>query len=488
MNDATLVQRAARSAWVGASPGLVSAVAEWQQTFGHERERLGERAVELARPGAVDPRRVAQHATAAALSRVVRVTTGLPGALASGELLREPGRWAERAAVEAFVDQLALSGPAGAEMARLVTDAGALFPEVLRDELERRDIRTPRLRPAEVEGIARRAVGDVRVTGRLPVVSSPASQAHVGELDDGTPVLVRVRRPGVTRALRTDTTLTAALASGLVQMVPEMGGLHPIGFVQLIVRQVLEATDLRFEALDLVELGIVAEELGVEQLVVARPLPGRAAERAVLTELIEGTMLPAGVDRLADPAGALAALASVTLESALVDGIFWADPAPEHLIALPDGRLGVLRVAVLGRLTPELRAAGILLLKSIVTGDAEGQVRAMALAGALPTDVDPALVAAELSASPLLDPMQLLLGGQDALLAALREVVRIMLAHRMRPPVEVGLLLRTVFALGRLSDVLLPQGGGLAAALVPMLPRLPDLLARAEAAVADVDL
>jgi hypothetical protein len=59
--------------------------------------------------------------------------------------------------------------------------------------------------------------------------------------------------------------------------------------------------------------------------------------------------------------------------------------------------------------------------------------------------------------------------------------VRLLLLHRLRPPLEVVLLLRTVFALGALSDRLAPGGGGLAMALFPLVARLPDLLASAEA-------
>ena len=46
--------------------------------------------------------------------------------------------------------------------------------------------------------------------------------------------------------------------------------------------------------------------------------------------------------------------------------------------------------------------------------------------------------------------------------------------------------LRTVFALGELVDRLDPDGGaGLIAALMPLIPRLPEIINNAEAAVTD---
>jgi hypothetical protein len=62
--------------------------------------------------------------------------------------------------------------------------------------------------------------------------------------------------------------------------------------------------------------------------------------------------------------------------------------------------------------------------------------------------------------------------------------VSIMLAHKLQPPVEVIVMLRTVFALGQLLGRLDPSGTtGLTAALMPLLPRLPEILAAAEDAI-----
>jgi hypothetical protein len=110
----------------------------------------------------------------------------------------------------------------------------------------------------------------------------------------------------------------------------------------------------------------------------------------------------------------------------------------------------------------------------------------MRIAGALTPDVDTDALLADLQASPLLDPSAILFGGQTALVDALNTTVSIMLAHKLQPPVEVILMLRTVFALGQLLPRLDPSGTtGLTAALMPLLPRLPDILAAAEDAIGD---
>lgn len=486
-----LPARAAASAWVGEVDGLADAVADWDRAFAHQLARVPQQAVELAQPGPVDPRRIARHVGAATVSRVVRTTTRLPNLVLTGAPLRDPQGWAQRAAVEAFVDQLALGGAASAEQARLLRNAGALFPEVLRKELAGRDIRPVDVSHADVERIAARALGNLTIERGRPITATPVSSLHRAHTSTDDPVAVRIRRPGVSRDLRADSALSAGLARGLEQLVPSLGAMPAVDFVQLTLRQTLEECDLRFEALGLLELGLALERSGNEALVVARPRPDGVSERAVVIEDLGGVALRTwrrqggGTRAVPDAVGVLQGVAAITIESALVTGTFWADPAPEHLVVLDDGRVALVGAAVVGRLSPQLRLAGITVLKSLVSGDSAGIVEAMRIAGALPDDLDPDAVIAALDASEQLDPMKMLMGGEAGLLGGIREAVQIMVGQRLKPPLEVTLLLRSVFALGALAGELDPDGaGGLAAALLPLLPKLPDLIAEAEATIA----
>lgn len=488
----SLAARAARSAWASAEPHLAEAVADLDREVGTDQRLLDERAIALANvpPGAVDPVRLARHAAAAAVSRAIRTTISLPSALASGRPFTDPQGWAQQSAIEAFVDQLALGGPPSAELARLIAGAGALFPEALRRELAKRHIRPLAVEAPAVQQILDRAFrpgepgGGLQLIGSRPFAATPVSQVHVAATAEGREVGVRVRRPRIQRDLDTDNRLAAGAAAALARIMPDVGHMGPAGFVQLVMRQTLESTDLRFEARNLVELGLVAEQLGIEAIVVPRPIPGYIDERALATELLDGVALDRYGKAVPDPAGALLALAGLTLEASLVHGVFWADPSPEHLVVLPDGRLGLVGVANLGRLTPELRLAGVTLLKSVLTGEPEGQLEAMRIAGAVTPDVDEEAVVEALRNAEALDPSKILFGGESGFSDALNTVVGIMLAHKLAPPVEVTLLLRTVFAVGTLADAFDPSGEtGIVAALMPLLPRLPEIIAAAEAAV-----
>jgi hypothetical protein len=327
------------------------------------------------------------------------------------------------------------------------------------------------------------------------------SDVRAGVDREGRDLLVRVRRPRVRRDLINDSRLAAG-AAGALQRATEVAarggpgsgaagaavgaaglGMGPVGFVQLVLRQNLESTDLRFDALDLVELGIVLERGGHDGMVVARPVTGGIDARALAVGAVRGTPL-GGPTAVADPAAATRALVAVTLESAIVDGVFWADPAVEHLLVTDEGQLVLVGVGTLGRFTPELRLAGVRFLKAVLTGDFEGMVDGLRIAGAVPADIDVAALLADLRGSDRLDPAKILFGGEGAFTDALSATVGILLRNRLAPPVEVILLLRTVYALGELLHRVDPGGGGgLTAALLPLLPRLPEIIAAAESAV-----
>jgi ubiquinone biosynthesis protein len=483
----TFVQRVADSTWAGADARLVDAITETHVEVGPDQRGLADRAVLLAQPGLVEPRRLLRHATAASVSRALRLATGLPAAVSSRRPLNDPAGWARDVIVEAFVDQLALGGPASAELARQIANGGELFPPIVRAELARREIRAVDLLPETAQMVVAGALTPTNGHGRgrapavhlvrpTPVTGTPVSSLYPAISDDDA-VAVRVLRPRIAQDLVSDSRLAAGAAAVLERAAPDAGGLGPRSFVRLVLRQNLEAVDLRFEALNLVELGLILEELDRPGIVVARPRAGLITPTALGIDPLGGTPLRARAKPALDGAAVVAALVGVTIESAITHGVFWADPAPEHLLVQPDGRLALVGVGTVGRFTPELRRAGARMIKGVLTGDFGGMVEGLRAVGAIGPDADVDGLLADLAADDRIDPRRILFGGEHALLEAIRALVGIMLAHRLEPPVEVILLLRTLFATGRLVATVAPDGPGLKGALMGLLPRLPTLLA-----------
>ena len=469
-----LADRVGASAWAAAEPELAAAVAQWEREVDDERATLEEHATRQARPGPLPLLRSAKYYASLQLAQANWVLRQLPRDVADGvRPLREPGAWLKDSAVRVLRDQLALLGPSGAEVARIIDESEGIVPATLVEEVRRRPVVVSPVPAAGVRGVVRRSFGDA-VTGveARPLAYTPMSQIH-GALADGRRVMVRVRRPGVDRALHDDVRITATLTGLLEWAVPALREPHPLGFVELAARQMIEEADLRNEALNAVELGLVAEDLGIVGLQVPRPVPGLVTSRAVVFERVDGRpFAEAAQDVDAEKAGA--ALVGITLESGLAHGVFHADLRPEHLAVRDDGGLVVWGCGTLGRFDRDTRRGALNYLVAVLSGDFEGQVAAMRLTGAVGPGVDVDALVADLARSEVLQPMAMLSGGEQSVLTGLRAAVALLLKHNLRPPMSVVLFVRNLFALRALLARMSP-GADLLAALMPLMQRLPQL-------------
>ena len=109
-------------------------------------------------------------------------------------------------------------------------------------------------------------------------------------------------------------------------------------------------------------------------------------------------------------------------------------------------------------------------------GDAQGARRHQER---LAADVDIPALAKDLAANEALQPMQMMSGGQEAVVIGLKEAVGLLLRHRLRPPLEVTLFVRNVFALNAFIRQFAP-GTNLMMAMMPLVQKLPQMAAELE--------
>lgn len=477
----SLAARLAASDWGSVEPALAGAVEGWERDIEQERASVDDHAARLARPGPLPVVRTTWQYGAFQLSRAGWAMRHLPRDIVARRMLRDPAAWAKQSVAHVLRDQLALLGPAGAEVARIIDESEGLAPGFLVDEVRRRPITVPPLDGRAVRRIVERAFGaSVASVEAGALAHSPMSQLHRGVLADGRRVVVRVRRPGVDLAMRADARITATLAGGLERLVPALREPHPLGFVELATRQMLEEADLRNEALNTVALALAVEKLGITGVEVPRPIPGHAVPRAIVFEAIDGRPFATAAREL-DAEKAALALVGITVEAALVEGVFHADLRPEHIGVLDDGRLALWGCGTLGCFTAETRRGALKYLAAVLTGDFEGQVEAMRISGAVPDGADVSGLVADLASAPALQPMAMLAGGQETALAGMRQAVVLLMRHQLRPPIEVVLFVRSLFGLRTLLTRISPEAD-LLSALMPVMQRLPQLVQEADGA------
>lgn len=467
------------SDWVQAQPGLELAACRLSRELDGRIGGVSRRAEQVAAPGLGPIPRTIRQLAALQGAQMRTVLSLLPTSARRVPPLGRAEELLKDGVAEVMRHHLSLLGPPGAEVARILIGSGGLAPARVVRRLLEDPISWEPMSVSAVERVAGHALpGLVRSIEPMPIGATPVLQTHRCHLADGSPAILRVRRPGARRALLADARFSGTLAWAFEQVAPGVRDAHPQGFVQLAVRQLLDELDLRNHALNAIELGLAIEALGIEGVRVARPLPSGISPTAALFEHVDGE--PVGAAVAPPAAGAAEAgtgLAAVLVLTAVGRGVFHADPGPEHLLRATNGSIVLVGCPVLGRLTPELRRAGYAYLTAVLSGDHAAQVAAMRDAGAMPEGTDTEALVADLAAAGPLDPMALLGSeGPSALLDGLRGAMAILLRHRLRPPLEVVLLVRGLFALQEVLP-LAAVGATLTGSLLPLLSRLPEVAA-----------
>lgn len=462
------------SPWLAVEPGLAPAAIRWRRELSERRESFQNHADGIARFGVPSPLRAIRHTLALQVAQVGWLVREFPKELNERTFMDDRGTWAKRTAATLMREQLAMLGPSAAEVMRLVEVAEGVLPTVIVEIFRKRPIAVRPISKTTVSHIIRRELGDcVAWYDPQPMLVEPVNQLHRARLGDGREVDLRIRRPGVSRALRQDARILATMAAPLQQFIPFFTDAHPVGFVQLVTRQVLEEVDLRNQALNLVELALALESMGLTGMEVARPIPSLVTRHALVTEHLEGTSLTEGMDGL-DMAACGEAFAAAAIEAGLARGVFHADLVHESLVVRPNGNLGVIGCSTMGRFDVKTRRAALAYLTAFFTADHAGQVYAMDSLGAISDDIDKDQLIKDLSNAERLQFGALMSGGSENITEALKEGMSILLDHRVRPPLEAVLFVRNVFCLNRFVKERDPEASAIDM-LMPIVQRLPEL-------------
>jgi len=224
----------------------------------------------------------------------------------------------------------------------------------------------------------RRPVG--RVLDALeeePLALTPAAQVHAGVLD-GAPVVVKLRRAGVERALRADLAVLDVLGPALSAAFPRLDA----GALLRDARELaLDEVDLEHEASQQRRAARALRDVaGVR---VPAPVAELTTPEVFVMERLPGATLASGArpeDRGAAARALIAAARTLVLEAGFVP----VDLRASHVLVAEDGTLGLLGMGV-GRPVDRARATSAFgLLAALASEDEERFAAILAEASVLP--------------------------------------------------------------------------------------------------------
>lgn len=226
-----------------------------------------------------------------------------------------------------------------------------------------------------------------------PLAAASLAVVFRGQLADGSPVAIKVQRPGIERVLAED-----SLALGLIAQL--FNEARPAALANLDVRPILAEVGKSLAE----EVDFAAEHAMSRRFEEALPpslcrVPTMRLEphaRVLVMDLIDGTRLPDALRDRDDIAPLLTDLARVFAHALLVCGLVHGDPHPGNVLALPKGsrpRLALLDFGSAVQLTHEQRQAYLGLLIGLMGRQRAPLVHALQSLG-FTTDGEPATPAA----------------------------------------------------------------------------------------------
>ena len=205
-----------------------------------------------------------------------------------------------------------------------------------------------------------------------PIAGASIAQVHLAKLQDGTPVVLKIRRPNVRTRIEADLRLLSHLGRLVESEFEEVKRFRPGEIIGQFSKSLERELDLAMEGRNTERFGRnFAEDEFIE---FAKIYWDFTSEGLLVMSYIDGipgndlqTAAQSGLDlKLLGERGANAVLKMV-----LIDGFFHADPHPGNVFYLPENRLAIIDCGMVGRISLDRRDEIADLLAALVSRDVD---------------------------------------------------------------------------------------------------------------------
>jgi len=265
-------------------------------------------------------------------------------------------------------------GPTFVKLGQMLSTREDLLPAAWTEELNRlysqvAPVPFDDLLPQIEQALGRSPLEDLE---REPYAAASIAQIHRATLTSGTPVILKIRRPGIVAKVDADLRILEHLAHLAEREIPEARRYRPVDVVGQLRRSLERELDLAVEARNTERFA--RNFAGDLDVLVPRIYWEWTSSSMNVQEHIEGirgddleAIDNAGLDRKAIGARGVDAM----LKMILIDGFFQADPHPGNVMCLPGNRIALIDFGMVGRLSPARRIQLVNLLAGFVHQDEE---------------------------------------------------------------------------------------------------------------------
>lgn len=354
---------------------------------------------------------------------------------------------------------LADLGPTFVKFGQVLSTRPDILPDRYIAELTRLQDRVPPFPVAEVRRIFREDLGRepevlFSTFDPEPIASGSIAQVHRATLSDGTPVAVKVQRPGIHRLIETDLAILEELTGLFERHVPELRIFRPKELVQQFARSIRRELDfiLEAQAMERFRRNFIDDR--------TRFIPAvhwdYTTLRILITDFVSGTKVTdvqaieaRGLDRKIVARNGARAILREVFEFRL----FHADPHPGNFFVLEDNVIATVDFGIVGHLDEETAEHMAQVMLAIVSRDVDGILRAFRNFEVLHEDVDLRFLKADIQ--EFIDRYYGLPLDKIDAEKIIEDMLRVVRRHRVVLPVNLALLgrmLSVAAGVGRMLD------------------------------------
>src|SRR5919109_3333776 len=262
-------------------------------------------------------------------------------------------------------------GPTFVKLGQVMATRVDLFPPRWIAEFEKLHADVPAVPFEELLPELTRALGrspfevfrdiDTRAWGAASI-----AQVHRAKLEDGTPVVLKVRRPGVRQTIEADLRLLRRVSDLIESEIPEARRYRPAEIAEQFAKSLEREADFATETRNIERFA--KNFAGDPHIVIPKIYPEWTSDVLLVQEHVEGipatnpaAVAASGLDRKVLAARGV----DCFLKMILIDGFFHADPHPGNVFYLPGNRIVIIDFGMVGRLSPQRREQVIDLLSGL---------------------------------------------------------------------------------------------------------------------------
>jgi predicted unusual protein kinase regulating ubiquinone biosynthesis (AarF/ABC1/UbiB family) len=254
-------------------------------------------------------------------------------------------------------------GPTFIKFGQIIASSAGMFPDAYVKEFQKCLDRVKPFAFADVRRTLEEELGAEKAAHLVDIepkqlASASIAQVHTAKLRDGTPVVIKVQRPGIISRCMADMRIMRRVAGWLARVREDAELANPVGVVDDFTKTLTEELDFRKEATNLDRFNEIMGELGHKHIRAPVPQHEYTTRKVLVMEMFRGLRV--------DSVDAIRAR-GIDGETKLVDGLrawfqcvvfygfFHGDVHAGNLMLLDDGDIGFLDFGIVGRFDDRAR-------------------------------------------------------------------------------------------------------------------------------------